>query len=115
MAGFLARLRPALLLAGFLLLLGALLSGVALAVTGDITTVAGTGTAGFSGDNGAAASAKLASPLGVAVDGAGNLFIADQSNHRIRKVDAATQVITTVAGTGTLGFSGDDGPRPAPS
>ena len=76
---------------------------------GTITTVAGTGTAGFSGDGGPATSAMLIFPWGVAVDTAGNLFITDRNNHRIRKVDT-TGTIRTVAGTGTQGFSGDDGP-----
>ena len=75
---------------------------------GVITTVAGTGTAGFSGDGGAATAAQLNTPEGVAPDGAGNLYIADKNNHRIRKVDTAG-VITTVAGTGTPNFGGDGG------
>jgi len=78
--------------------------------TGVITTVAGNGTLGFSGDNGPAVSASLGSPLRIAVDSAGNLFIADFINQRVRKVDAASGVITTVAGNGTSGFSGDNGP-----
>jgi trimeric autotransporter adhesin len=73
-----------------------------------ITPVAGNGTRGFGGDNGPATSAMLAEPKGVAVDAAGNLYIADRANHRIRKV--SNGVITTVAGNGTPGFSGDDGP-----
>ena len=76
---------------------------------GTITTVAGTGTAGFSGDDGPATSAQINRPEGVAVDESGNLYISDTSNQRIRKVDSSG-VITTVAGNGTLGFSGDDGP-----
>ncbi len=75
---------------------------------GMITTVAGTGTNGDSGDGGPATAAQLNQPSGVAVDGAGNLYIADAPNHRIRKVDAAG-VITTIAGTGSGGFSGDGG------
>ena len=78
------------------------------ATTGALTLVAGNGTAGFSGDNGPAASAQLANPGGIAVDSAGNLYIADGYNYRIRKV--ANGVITTVAGNGTPGFSGDNGP-----
>jgi len=62
-----------------------------------------------SGDGGAATSASLAGPSGVALDAAGNLFIADQSNQRIRRVDGSTGIITTVAGNGTSGFSGDGG------
>jgi large repetitive protein len=75
--------------------------------TGIITTVAGNGTKGFSGDSGQATSAELNAPYGVALDTAGNLYIADTENFRIRKVVLATGIITTVAGTGTLGFSGD--------
>jgi len=80
------------------------------AVTGIITTVAGNGNWGFSGDGGPASSARLNSPFGVAVDAIGNLFIADRDNQRIRRVDAATGVISTVAGNGTFGFAGDGGP-----
>src|SRR2546427_2237248 len=76
---------------------------------GIITTVAGNGTAGLSGDGGPAGSASLSYPGGVAVDGAGNLYIADSSNQRIRKVDTAG-IITTVSGNGTAGFTGDFGP-----
>ncbi len=75
---------------------------------GVITTVAGNGTQGFSGDNGPATSAQLYIPGGVAVDSAGNLYIADTYNNRIRKV--SNGVITTVAGNGTVGFGGDNGP-----
>ena len=75
---------------------------------GTITTVAGNGTQGFSGDNGPATSAQLNQPKGVAVDATGNLYIADEANQRIRKV--ASGVINTVAGNGTAGFSGDNGP-----
>ena len=78
-------------------------------VAGVITTVAGTRRFGFSGDGGPAIQAALFRPEGVAVDGAGNLFIADTGNDRIRKVDAAG-VITTVAGTGVRGYSGAGGP-----
>jgi sugar lactone lactonase YvrE len=75
---------------------------------GVITTVAGTGAQGFNGDNIAATAAKLNYPYGVAVDSAGNIYIADGDNIRIRKVSSG--IITTVAGDGTPGFSGDDGP-----
>ncbi len=74
--------------------------------SGNITTVAGTGVAGFNGDNIAATNAQLNGPTGVALDGAGNLYIADSSNHRIRKVDTSGN-ITTVAGSGLIGFGGD--------
>ncbi|WP_327096108.1 hypothetical protein OIE68_40220 [Nocardia vinacea] len=77
---------------------------------GVITTVAGTGTAGYNGDNQPAINAKLNEPNGVAVDGAGNLYIADLINQRVRRVDHATGVITTVAGTGTQGYNGDNQP-----
>src|SRR5271157_5260563 len=76
--------------------------------TGILTPVAGNGTHGFSGDNGPATRAQLNGPSGVAVDSAGNLYIVDQYNYRIRKV--SNEVITTVAGNGTHGFSGDNGP-----
>ena len=77
--------------------------------TGVITTVAGNGSSGFAGDGGAATSAGLSYPSGVALDSAGNLYIADTNNHRIRKITAATGVITTVAGNGSSGFAGDGG------
>ena len=80
------------------------------AADGIITTVAGTGHAGFSGDGDSATSARLSVPYGVALDAAGNLFIADQGNFRVRQVAVDTGIITTVAGTGTHGFSGDGGP-----
>jgi PKD domain/RTX calcium-binding nonapeptide repeat (4 copies)/NHL repeat len=82
--------------------------GLAASGTDTITTLAGTGVAGFSGDTGQASLAQLDAPTGVAVDAAGNVYIADQNNHRIRKVSPAG-VITTIAGTGTPGFSGDTG------
>jgi sugar lactone lactonase YvrE len=78
--------------------------------TGVITTVAGNGKQGSSGDGGPATSAELYGPSGVAVDSLGNLFIADSVNFRIRKVTSATGAITTVAGNGTEGASGDGGP-----
>jgi len=81
--------------------------------SGIIVTAAGTGIQGFSGDGGPASAAKLSLPFGLAVDAAGNLFIADEFNHRIRRVAGATGVITTVAGTGTAGFGGDGGPATA--
>jgi sugar lactone lactonase YvrE len=74
------------------------------------TVVAGTGTPGYSGDNGPATQAQLQFPAEVAVGIDGRtLFIADQSNHRIRRVDP-NGIITTIAGTGTAGFTGDNGP-----
>lgn len=74
---------------------------------GTITTIAGSGIAGFGGDGASATRAYLDTPTGVAVDSSGNIYIADSHNHRVRKV--AGGVITTVAGTGTAGFSGDGG------
>ena len=74
---------------------------------GNISTIAGTGTAGFGGDGGAATSAQLALPSAVAVDATGNLYIADTNNHRIRKVAGTT--ITTIAGDGEEVFAGDGG------
>ncbi len=78
------------------------------AATGIISTVAGTGVSGYSGDGGAATSAQIDLPSGVAVDGSGNIYIADSDNDRVRKVDAAG-VMTTTAGTGTAGYGGDGG------
>ena len=81
--------------------------------TGIITTVAGNGTYGSGGDGGPATAAGLNAPEGLAVDNAGDLFIADSDNERIRKVDLTTGIITTVAGNGILGYSGDGGPATA--
>ena len=79
------------------------------ASTGIISTIAGSGLYGPSGDGGAATSATLFVPRGVAVDGAGNIYIVETGSYRIRKVDASTGIISTIAGTGTRGFSGDGG------
>ncbi len=76
---------------------------------GIITTIAGNGIAGFSGDGGLAVEAALNFPAGLAVDDELNLYVADRNNHRIRKV-SPDGIITTVAGTGVLGFGGDGGP-----
>jgi sugar lactone lactonase YvrE len=80
------------------------------ASTGIITTIAGNGTGGYGGDNGAATNAELSYPKSIAIDGAGNLLIADTYNERIRKVAVGTGVITTIAGTGQPGNTGDNGP-----
>lgn len=79
------------------------------ATTGIITTIAGNGTAGFGGDNGPASSAMLNYPQDICFDKLGNLYIADCSNFRIRKIDTSG-IITTFAGTGIAGYSGDNGP-----
>ena len=76
---------------------------------GIITTIAGTGNKGYSGDSGPAVEAQLNGPSGVAVDGAGNVYIADAGNHRIRRVDAGG-TISTIAGNGQGGYTGDGGP-----
>ncbi|WKK22294.1 NHL repeat-containing protein [Streptomyces olivoreticuli] len=76
---------------------------------GTIVTVAGTGTAGYVADGGPAAGTNLNYPRGVVVDSAGNLYICDQNNHRVRKV-SPNGIITTVAGNGTAGFVSDGGP-----
>jgi sugar lactone lactonase YvrE len=76
--------------------------------TGIINTYAGIGTAGYSGDDGPATQAQLSYPVGLAFDGSGNLYIADSDNQVIRKVAAATGIITTYAGNGTSGYSGDN-------
>jgi Secretion system C-terminal sorting domain/Bacterial Ig domain len=76
-------------------------------VTGIITTLAGTGTAGSTGDGGPASAALLSGPRGVAVDAAGNVFFADAGNNKIRMVTISTGIITTVAGNGTAGYTSD--------
>jgi len=80
---------------------------------GIITTVAGTGSGGFSGDNGPATSAMLNGPFSVKFDTAGNMYILDALNYRIRKVSASTGIITTIAGTGTAGYNGENIPATA--
>ena len=79
------------------------------AVDGTITTIAGTGTAGFAGDGGPAMSALLNFPGGITVDAAGNLYFNDDLNFRTRQI-STTGTINTVAGSGVQGFSGDGGP-----
>ncbi len=78
--------------------------------TGIISTIAGSGgTGSYSGDGGQATSATLYYPYGIALDSTGNVYIADISNNRIRKVTISTGIITTYAGTGTASYSGDNG------
>jgi sugar lactone lactonase YvrE len=79
---------------------------------GIITTIAGTGTYSFTGDGGPATAATFSDIYSIAVDETGNLFIADHTNNRIRKIDT-TGIISTIAGTGTVGYSGDGGPATA--
>ena len=75
--------------------------------SGILTVVAGAGSYGYNGDGITATTAELDYPTGVAVDSSGNIYIADQENHRIRKVDGTSGLISTVAGTGTGGYNGD--------
>jgi NHL repeat len=75
--------------------------------TGIITTIAGTGVFGYNGDGIAATSADLQLPIGVAVDRSGNIYIADVNNSRVRKITVSTGIITTLAGTGSYGYSSD--------
>ncbi len=97
---------------GALILVGILIAATAGASAQTISTIAGNGTIGFAGDNGLATSAMLNHPKGIASDAAGNLYIADLDNSRIRKI-GVSGIITTVAGTGVAGYSGDNGPAVA--
>jgi len=76
---------------------------------GIITTIAGTGIAGYGGDNGPATSATFVAVKGIDIDDENNIYMADSGNHVIRKVDATTGKIATIAGTGTAGYTGDGG------
>lgn len=78
--------------------------------TQTMSTIAGTGTSGYGGDNGPATASTLYTPSGVALDGAGNLYIADTGNNAVREIVGATGIIKTVAGNGTQGNAGDGGP-----
>jgi sugar lactone lactonase YvrE len=80
------------------------------AATKLISTIAGTGSGGFSGDGGPATAARIFSPFGLAIDASGNLYFCDDDNYRIRRIDAGSGIITTVAGNGLNDFSGDGGP-----
>src|SRR5258708_12710511 len=77
-----------------------------------LSTVAGTGTKGYSGDGGPALAASLNEPYEVRFDRSGNMFFAEMQNHVVRRVDAKSRIITTVAGTGTAGLAGDGRPPP---
>jgi len=83
--------------------------------TGVVTTIAGDGTMGATGDGGPATSAYLTGPAALARDGAGNLYVADAKAHRVRRIDVRSGLISTVAGNGRPGFSGDGGPAVAAS
>jgi DNA-binding beta-propeller fold protein YncE len=78
--------------------------------SGVISTVAGNGDKGYSGDGGPATGASLNEPYGIVVDRAGNIFVADRLNRRVRRIDAASGIITTLAGTGEAAYGGDGGP-----
>src|SRR6266436_4416649 len=80
--------------------------------TGNIATCAGSGDAGYSGDGGPATHARFNEPYGITVDKAGNVYVADRHNHCVRRIDSASGVITTLAGNGSAGFSGDGGSAP---
>jgi NHL repeat len=99
--------RSSVRLAGIVAVL-AVIAGPAHAAPGDISTLAGTGAAGFAGDGGAAGSAALNRPIGIAWLGDGSVLVADFENHRVRRI-SPEGAIATVAGTGTAGFSGDGG------
>src|SRR5262249_61528107 len=76
---------------------------------GVIQTIAGTGVKGYAGDGGAAPQALLSEPFMCAFDAQGHLYVAEATNHCVRRIDRVTGVITTVAGTGALGYTGDGG------
>ena len=79
-------------------------------VNGTISTMAGTGEAGYDGDGGPATKARLSEPFMCAFDRQGNLYVAESANHCVRRVDGHSGIITTVAGSSELGYSGDGGP-----
>ncbi len=78
--------------------------------SGAIATVAGTGQRGYSGDGGPATEAAFNEPYGIALDRGGNIYVADRHNHCVRRIDAASGIVTTFAGNGSAGYAGDGGP-----
>jgi DNA-binding beta-propeller fold protein YncE len=78
--------------------------------SGVITTCAGCGEAGYSGDGGPATRARFNEPYGIALDNAGNIYVADRHNHCVRRIDGSSGIVTTFAGNGSSGFDGDGGP-----
>ena len=82
--------------------------------SGVISTIAGNGACGFSGDGGVSAAAQINGPTGLAVDAVGNIYIADAYNHRVRKI-STSGTITTIAGNGSMGYSGDGVPATSTS
>ncbi|GGA80311.1 hypothetical protein GCM10011507_34450 [Edaphobacter acidisoli] len=85
------------------------------AATGIITTIAGNGSYGYSGDGGLATAAKLGDPQGIALDASGNIYFADSNNNVVREINASTGIITTIAGNGAATYAGDGGPATAAS
>jgi sugar lactone lactonase YvrE len=83
------------------------------AQTGNISTVAGNGSPGYAGDGGLATQAMISAPAGLVLDGAGTIYFVDSGNHAVRRVDAFSGIITTIAGTGVQGYTGDAGPATA--
>jgi len=96
-----------MLVYGFVAVSGSACAQITLPAYDYINTVAGNGTGGYAGDNGLATNAEIKVVNGMAVDAYGNIYIADSSNNRIRKVNSATGIITTVAGNGSSGYNGD--------
>ena len=83
--------------------------------TGTIATIVGTGSCTYSGNGGQATSAGISYPSGVAIDTSGNIFFTDRGNYRVRKVTVSTGIITLIAGTGSITYSGDNGPATSAS
>src|SRR5687767_1182010 len=81
--------------------------------SGQVITIAGNGTSGFSGDNGPALAASFSGPTGLAVGPDGTLYVADSGNYRIRTIHPVTGLVSTIAGNGTFGDTGNGGPATA--